>query len=388
MDFLDTIESIRTEEASAQRIFRGEEGQSIRGLRRTDPRYLSRLAEAAGFIAEVMQGKRPAYHLKETMTTSDFPLLFGDILDRQLLGAYQEVPYSWNQVARRRTVPDFRTVRRFTIDGGEAVLEPVPEQTEYPAASLSEGKYDYSVKKYGRRMPFSWESMINDDLDALRDIPERLGRSARRTEERFVTDLYFDSNGPDATFIAAGNDNLMTGNPALSITSLAAAMTLLAGHTDSDGEPISVEMMTLWVPPALEIAAQQIANAVQLEIGDTSSATVPRLITTNWMRSRFRIAVGYYIPQIVTTGSRGNTSWMLVGNPAVGRPAAEIGFLRGHETPEVWVKSANAQRAGGGIVDAMDGDFDTDSIQYRIRHVLGGTLMDPKAAVGSNGSGS
>lgn len=387
MDFLETIESIRAEEADTRRIFQGEEGRSIRGLRRTDARYLSRLAEAAGFISEIMQGKRPAYHLRETMTTSDFPLLFGDILDRQLLGAYQEAPYSWNQVVRRRTVSDFRTVNRFTIDGAEAGLEVVPEQGEYPAAALSEGRYQYSVAKYGRRLPFSWESMINDDLDALRDIPDRLGRAARRTEERFVTNLFFQSTGPRSAFISAGNGNLITGNPALSITALQDAMTLIASQTDTDGEPIAIEMMTLWVPPALEIVASNIMNAVQLEIGDSTSTT-PRLVTTNWMRSRFRLAVGYYIPQIVTTGSRGNTSWMLVANPSVGRPAAELGFLRGHETPEVWIKSANAQRAGGGTVDAMDGDFDTDSIQYRVRHVLGGTLMDPKAAVGSNGSGS
>jgi hypothetical protein len=36
----------------------------------------------------------------------------------------------------------------------------------------------------------------------------------------------------------------------------------------------------------------------------------------------------------------------------------------------------------------MDGDFDTDTVEYKVRHVMGGTLMDPKAAVASNGSGS
>jgi hypothetical protein len=34
----------------------------------------------------------------------------------------------------------------------------------------------------------------------------------------------------------------------------------------------------------------------------------------------------------------------------------------------------------------MDGDFDTDSIEYKVRHVLGGSVIDPKFAVASNGS--
>ena len=40
---------------------------------------------------------------------------------------------------------------------------------------------------------------------------------------------------------------------------------------------------------------------------------------------------------------------------------------------------------GTGEVNPMDGDFETDSIMYKIRHVLGGTLLDPIMAVASNG---
>jgi hypothetical protein len=40
-------------------------------------------------------------------------------------------------------------------------------------------------------------------------------------------------------------------------------------------------------------------------------------------------------------------------------------------------------RVGGGGVNPTDGDFDTDTAEYKVRHVLGGTLMDPKAAVAS-----
>ena len=385
MDFLETIETIRAEEASVQRLFQGE-GRSISGLRRSDPRYMTKLAETASFVEEVVKGKRPVYHLQEALSTSDFPLLFGDILDRSLLANYMEAPYSWRDIVREREVRDFRTVNLYSMNGAENPLEVVPELTEYPAASLGEAKTTLSVKKFGRRLPFSWESLINEDMGLFRDIPERFGRAARRTEERHVTDLFVGTTGPDTTFFSAGNANRVTGNPALSITSLQTALTMLAAQVDSAGDPITLDMVTLWVPPALEIPARNILNAVQLEIGDVGSATVPRLITANWMRNRMNLSVGYYIPQIATTN--GNTSWFLFANPGQGRPAGMIAHLTGHVAPEVWIKSPNAQRAGGGTVDALEGDFDVDAIVYRVRHVLGTATVDPKAAVASNGSGS
>jgi hypothetical protein len=50
------------------------------------------------------------------------------------------------------------------------------------------------------------------------------------------------------------------------------------------------------------------------------------------------------------------------------------------------MKSPNAVRIGGGGVNPMDGDFDTDSIRYRVRHVLGGTLAEYKSAMASKGT--
>jgi hypothetical protein len=100
-----------------------------------------------------------------------------------------------------------------------------------------------------------------------------------------------------------------------------------------------------------------------------------------------RLNVNYYIPKVATTAN-GSTSWFLFANPSASRPAIEVGFLRGHTDPEVWMKEPDAMRIGGGGITPMDGDFDTDSIRYRVRHVMGGVVQDWKATVGSNGSGS
>ncbi len=71
-------------------------------------------------------------------------------------------------------------------------------------------------------------------------------------------------------------------------------------------------------------------------------------------------------------------------------------FLSGHESPEMFMKASNAipisqnsmGASGAGMSSPMDGDFDTDSILYKVRHILGGTLLDPLMGVASTGVGS
>ena len=382
--FAETVETVRAEEASIGNLFGGD--ARVRDRRRT-PEYLRTLAEAAGFLADVETGRRPMYHLREAMTTSDFPLLFADVLDRQLLAAYRETPPTWTSYCRRSSVPDFRSVKRFAIDGAEGVLTAVAEREEYPEVSLAESQDTYSVAKYGRRIDLSWETMVNDDLDAFRSIPERLARAARRSEEKFATELYVDSSGPHASLYTAGNANIVTANPALSIAGLQTAMQVLAAQVDTDGEPIFVEAITLVVPPALEITAQNILNAVTIDATTAGGVSGQTIRAENWMRGRVTLQVGYYIPIVATTN--GTTSWFLFASPATSRAALELGFLRGNEEPALYERAPNARRVGGGDVSES---FEEDSIAWRVRHVFGGARLTgtggAKATVASDGTGS
>lgn len=386
-EILSLIENVKQEKASLHELF-GDAGLRVRNAN-SSQKYYEKFARAAELISDVYSGKLGGHVLKEAMTISDFPLLFGDVLDRQMLANYLETPQTYRNFTKVGRVRDFRTVKRFTTSGAEGVLSVVNEQAEYPEVGLGEAKYQYAVKKYGRRIPFSWETMINDDLDALKDVPARFGRAARRTEQKFVTNLYCGVSGPDTTFYNASNfSNVVTSNPVLSIAALQTAMTILAAQTDSDGEPIFIDAVELVVPPALEITALNILNAIQINLNTSGGATsAQQLEAVNWMKNRVRLSVDPYIP-IVASTENGSTSWFLFASPNNGRPALEIGFLIGNESPAIFIKAPNAQRVGGGNVNPMDGDFDTDSIQYKVRHVLGGATLDNKMTVASNGSGS
>lgn len=395
LDSLPEVASYSLDKASTENIYAGE-GQSLsRQARDTrtgpPPKYQRAFVEALTLYTDVIKGsKRAALNFQEAMTTADFQFLFGDIIDRQMLAAYQQAPVQWNQLSRRGRVRDFRTVKRFTLDGGEAILSEVGEQSEYPAAALQDGDYEYRVRKHGRRIPLSWETLINDDLDAFADIPSRLGNASRRSEERFATALYATPSGPANPFFSAGNGNLT--DEELTIPGLQEAFRLFGEQVDEDGAPIFVEAATLVVPPSLEVQARNILNATEITqavgsgVGNQTGAGSDQLRVTNWMRNRVSLIVNPWLPIVDQT--TGSTAWYLFADPNAGRPAMEVGFLIGHESPELFQKHPNATRVGGGMVDPTDGDFGTDSVEWKVRHVFGGTRMDPKSAVASNGTGS
>lgn len=394
MEFLQLMETIRSEDASRQQVqafFEQDRGYVTAGSLKRRPDYSRLLAEAIKVVLDARKSRRGMDVFNEAMTTADFPLIMGDILDRQLLGVYAETPQTWSMYCRRGTVPDFRTVKRFAVDGAEGVLPSVGENGPYLPQVLSETKYSYTVSKYGRTINWSWEAFINDDLDALgSSSPARLGRAARRSEDKFATQLHVDSNGPHASLYTSGNKNIInttngaaSTNPVLGVAGLQDAFTVLGLQLDGDSEPIGIDGVILEVGPALEVTARNLLNATEIIVGADSGAQ--RIVTSNWMKNKVALVVNPYIPVVATTN--GKTTWFVHASPSSGRPAMEVGLLRGHEAPQLFQKVSNQQRVGG-TANPMDGSFEDDSVAFKVRHVFGGTRMDGKSTVGSNGSGS
>lgn len=351
---------------------------------RSGPEWERRVAEAAELLANVKTGRWGTHRLKEAMTTSDFPLLFGDLLYRQMLGNYQPYPVTYPGYFRIVEVNDFRKINMYAIDGGTSRLTAVGEKEPYPEIKFAETRYQLQVAKYGRRYGISWEMTINDDLNAFNDRPMMMAQGARRSEELLAAQQLVDANGPHASFFTSGNKNIVTSNPALSLAALQTAMGVLGNQVDADGEPIVINTVTLVVGnQSLYITAQNILNAVQLELLEAGGTSNQKIWAQNWMKGKFNIVVNPYIPLIATTKTN---SWFLVADPndVTTRPAFAFGFLRGYRQPSIFVKSPNAMSISGGDVSPASGDFDTDSIDYKLRHVFGATQVDPKMAVASS----
>ncbi len=331
--------------------------------------------------------------LQEAMTTSDFPYLFGDIIDRVLLAGYKELVTSYQDYCHvDNTIIDFRPVHRFTIDGAQGLLPVVGQNENYPEVKMIEGQYQYQVQKHGNSIPFSYEMLRNDDLGSFNDIPQRFGRSCRRSVENFAASLHTDVNGPIAGFFSDANENIIHksvgctyDNPALTIDGIADGLGLLGRKVDKDGQPIDTSAVYLVVgTKAQEIQANRCINATEYRVTDAKGNIT--LISGNGLGAGLQIRRNPYIAQIATTNPN---SWFLFASPEQARPAIEIGFLRGNDTPEMFMKSSSAIRVGGGgLINPIDGDFDTDSIMYKVRYCFGGSVMDPVPVVASNNTGA
>lgn len=369
--------------------------------RNTSPEYIARLAEAAAFMADVVDGSRPATQLLEALTTSDFPLYFGDVLDRQVLANYRAFPATWSNYIKRGTVRDFRASKRFAFDGlDNRLVRPTHIKAEGGSVvednNLNESSYTISVEVFERGVGVSWRTLINDDLDVFADIPRRLALAAKRTEEYEATALFVDANGPHASLYTSGNTNIVTGNPVLSMTSLAAAILKFSQMTQPNGEPIIMgDALHLVVPPALMTVAANIVDTLQFETNENggeitglvnSSGVETRLIVRNWISRGIKVHVNPYIP-VVASGANGDTSWFLFTNPNDNRPAVELAFLRGYEEPMLLQKAPNTQSLSGQPMPEF-GDFDTMERRWKVLHILGGTIFDGRGTVASNGSGS
>jgi hypothetical protein len=375
-----------------------EAGAMAPRRRSANPQYLSQLAETASLVGRAFEGDRRAMlTIQESLTTSDFPKLFGDVLDRELMAQYAQIQPIWPGFARRTIVRDFRPKHWLDLLGGRAVLDSVKERGEYPARNLTEGDYTLTVGKYGARLPLTWEMIVNDDLDSFRSAPERLAQAARDTEDRLATGLIAGATGPNSTFFTSAPATTSgvaaaVGTVALTVDNLAAALSTVSSRKDSDGRPIVINSAVLMVPPSLKVAANNILNATLIRFRNTtgSSSTVPAGTSTqdmevgNWLSGEVSVMVNPWLP-VIDTSAGSAKSWYLLPGPEIARPALTMGFLRGFETPDLRVKADTGMRVGGGIVPAEEGSFDADDIQYRIRHVTGGTTLDPIGAYASVG---
>ncbi len=220
------------------------------------------------YRGRTLQPHEREFLIREALTTSDFPFLFGDVLNRQVLASYQAVDPVWKAFVKMSTVSRIYPQvggYRFAITGGDQFLAEVAEKAEYQASDRSEAKYELSVKKYGRQFDISWEAMINDDLGALKDTPTRFAMAAVRTEHRITTNLYardYSAVNHNTNLYSdgvVGEVNAVTS--LLTIANLEAGVQAMASWLDAGGEPIQNRAKFLVVPPALEFTGMQILNS-------------------------------------------------------------------------------------------------------------------------------
>jgi hypothetical protein len=346
------------------------QGKSPLVRRQYSPRRKAAIVEAANLWKRTFDGDpRAGVLVKEALSTSDlFKVATGDVLDRELLAQYAALQPEWMKFATRTTVRNFKPKSLVDILRGRSALDRVPELMEYPQA----GDYDQSevtiqVNKFGRRFGFSWEAQVNDDLGELEGIPQRFADAAARTEDEAAFGQFVDfaTGAPNTAYFKAGNGNTPA-TAALTLANLATAIATVKQKTDpTTGDLVPPDNgLILVVGPAQEQTARNILSITTIR--ETTGSTETERVSP----------VSGQVELVVLNKLKGD-AWFILPKPGGARPALVVAFLRGWETPDIRMKSNPGVTPSGGNIDPMEGDFDDDSVWYRVRHVTGAAAVDP-----------
>lgn len=193
------------------------------------------------------------------MTISDFPLLLQQAINRTLVAAYEQAPQTFRQWASPGTLNDFRPTTRVHMSGLVGKFEKIEEGGEYTVASLKETGETIRLSKYGKKVPISWESIINDDLSVFNRLPTAIGQKAAQLQSDLVYGLLMSNPVMSDTnrLFSAAHGNLSATGDALTILSMDAAMQAFRTQTGPEGDVLNLTPAFLIAGPKMELQAKQ-----------------------------------------------------------------------------------------------------------------------------------
>jgi len=184
----------------------------------------------------------------------DFPNVLSETANRAVGVTFMEHPEAWRTVCESRQVPDFRDVTLASM-GAIPSLPSVGEHTEFERVNPDDSGEKTRLGTFAGTFAVSRRAIVNDDLMALSDTAEALGRSASRAIGDQFANLLTQASlaGPtlsDGTaMVASARGN--AGTAALSSAAMDASYSSFAKLTDPSGVVIGAMPTWALVPVAL-----------------------------------------------------------------------------------------------------------------------------------------
>ncbi len=283
-------------------------------------------------------------------TTASFSYLLGTSMNKRLLKDYQAWPAEWQKFVTIVAIRDFKQQTRVRL-GAFGSLPIVAEDTPYSAVTLTDSAATYVPQKRGNLVTVSRETIINDDLQAIKQIPTKLAVAAAYTLAEFVysflstNPVLYDGN---ALFTnGAPHNNL--GASALSSVAMQTGITAMREQVNYAGKRLGLRPRYLIVPPELEWTSMVI----------TKSAGVPGSNNND-----INPMLGYVTP-IVSPQLTSPTQWFLAGDPRE-IDTIEVGFVGGMVNPTLLIQDS----------PMLGLNFNNDAVSYKCRHEYGGAATD------------
>ena len=197
-------------------------------------------------------------------STSDFPYVLANVANKTLRAAFMMYPKTFEPFVSTASIPDFKQVQRTQI-GSFPGLALIPEGKEYTFGTVAESKEVYALATYGRKIAFTRQAIVNDDLAAFERVARSVGVKAAILESDVVWAVVTANAamGDGTALFHADHGNLAGSGAVISDTTLAAARKAMRLQTDISGDKLNIIPRYLVVPVALEgIATKYVSQGV------------------------------------------------------------------------------------------------------------------------------
>lgn len=329
----------------------------------------SEVRELWGAFDDYLSGNasRPA-KVEEALVTADFPYYFGRTISAAVEARYNYQQGAWRDYTKATTVPNFLTGVRYRFDEFDRLVKR-REKQEARAGSVAEHRWLLAVDLFAKQIDLSYRVLVNDDLGAFNDIPVKLGDSARRFEDWWVSALY-DNALSQAAMVALGAAYSGTGR--LTTNNLAIAYNAFLTRVDAKGQPLNIPPRYIVGPPILGLVANQILQSERIAELATNSI--------NPLRNALTFKADPYMAFAAP-----NVPWYLAADPN-DVAAITVARMDGHPGPEVFAKAPDKvpMSAGGGLgtADWRQGSFVTGNIEIMVETIIGARNDAPAGLVG------
>jgi hypothetical protein len=281
-------------------------------------------------------------------STSDFPAIFQNVLNKSLLARYELAAPTYRSIAAQRNFNDFRPHPQVRA-GDFPLLQPVSETGELLYGTSQDSKETVSVAPYGVVFTISRQMLVNDDLGAIDQI---LGSAGDRVTvfENNTFFAMFKSNslaGPtlatDSTAVfATGHGNLAASGTAVTVAALGTARAALRGMKSLGGDFLNIAPSILLTGPAKETEADQIVTSI-----------IPNAVASvNPFSGKLTTVVDANIT---------DNSWYVASTPSA-VPCFVYGFLNGSSGPRTRTFEPFGVQ---GVKISLEHDFGVGAIDYR-----------------------
>lgn len=229
-------------------------------------------------------------------STSDFPNVLGNTVNRTLRNAYEMYPQTFKPFTKQSSNKDFREKSLAQIGDLTSKFKEIKEGGEYTYGTLGEAKESYKLAKYGQIIAITWETLINDDLGAFNRTSQSIGMKAAQLESDLVWAIITGNPnmGDGTALFHADHGNLAGAGTVIDIANLAKAKAAMRKQKSIGKDFLNITPSFLIVGPDKELEAYQFATAnivandqtkVNPFAGGLQVIVEPRLTGNQWYLS-------------------------------------------------------------------------------------------------------